>query len=227
MRPLPAPPAVFAVLLGTACGVDIASEPPTVTKTFDAAATPRTPTAAPVRVPSACVPIRCVTTPGGLLHRRSKTSEFSTDGVTVYEFGRARDFDAPSFRLWRSADCALWSDEYATDKRDVYVKSPQSCGGENCGSPDYTGFYWRPLGTREPASFVMLPGGYGRDAVLAYYRWSQAGVVDGADVATFGVLWCGSSPDDPNGEVVAHDKARFYIDGEAVSSARVTERWNR
>lgn len=156
---------------------------------------------------------------------RSKSAFFSRDESTIYHFGVKQDFDAASFRLFKTENCPLWQNNYVSDKNDVYIASPRSCGGDSCGE-NYTGFYWAALGVKQPSSFVMLGGGYGRDATRIYYQWGARGEVAGADPRTFEVMWC-HAPSDENEEIVARDAVRYFIEGKPVTKERVEERWGR
>jgi hypothetical protein len=218
--------AIKVILIVSGCGGDPEALPRSAGPSANSALGQGTSTVRTAELSAACARIECRTTSGKLARGRSKPSEFSTDGVRIYEFGRPTDFDPPSFRFWPAADCALWGDSYAADSRDVYARSPQSCGGDNCGG-DYTGFYWEPLGVRDPESFAMLPGGYGRDKGFVYYRWGQSQTVDGADAGTFEVLWCGDSSQDRDGKVIGRDSGRYYVDGKAVPPEAVTARWHK
>ncbi len=146
---------------------------------------------------------------------------------SVYERGSRTNFDPASFSAWRAADCQLRADTFVRDVRDVYIRRPASCGGENCGSPDYTGFYWMPLNVQEPDAFVLLNAGYGRDSKHVYSQRGPQRLLSAADAATFQVLWCGKASDDPDGEFVGRDFARYYLDGVPVDPARIEERWAR
>lgn len=143
---------------------------------------------------------------------RSRAGLLTTDGRAVFHFGRRERFDVSSFRFASVVDCPLWEDVFAWDRHDVYALAPQSCGPRTCGSDDYRGFYWVPLGVRAPRSFRWLPGAYGTDGRFIYSRWNEGPIAD-AIPERFEVLLCGGE----EGVVFGWNGDHLYRDGRPIS----------
>jgi hypothetical protein len=142
----------------------------------------------------------------------SRHTVLSTDGHSIFYFGVKQGFDAASFSFAKGSGGFLVNDLFAWDKRDVYVQSPQSCGGSSCGK-DYTGYYWKALGVKTPVAFHWLEGGYAVDDTFVYNVWHEGPLRD-ATPEKLEVLLCG---DEKTGFVVARDGERFYRDGKQIS----------
>jgi len=169
-----------------------------------------------VELSRACRPLRpeerCVAGPA----RRpapewSSESIFSTDGSSVYHFGRRERFDAGSFRYANTKGCPLWLGVYAWDSNDVYFPSPQSCGGDNCARSDYTGFYWKDIGVEAPSAFRWIGMGYARDGAHVYYQW-KPGPLTSADRGDFDV--CLYHDD----IALGHDGVTWFHEGSPISA---------
>ena len=184
--------ALWSLVVAGACVgcIDKSSPPDDDTELIKYAEPPRKPVGPPsecARVDPCEVGTPTAPRPGG----PDPEVLLSTDGERVFYRTQTTDFDAASFHYASAPGCATWQDVYAWDSLDVYLLSPQSCGGDNCGG-DHTGYYWRPLGVAHPERFRWLAAGYATDGEHVYHRFEH-GPIESAEPEQFEVLTCGDS----------------------------------
>ncbi|MBL4634066.1 MAG: hypothetical protein JKY56_09340 [Kofleriaceae bacterium] len=128
----------------------------------------------------------------GLAQQATQTPDpnnsLSTNGKDIFYNGQEYDFDAPSFR-YATVDCLGHGDAFAWDKNDVYLLAPQSCGPQSCGG-NYTGYYWAPMGVKDPSAFRWLAWGYAIDGHYVYNQWRGRLKVT-ESLSKFEILACG------------------------------------
>jgi hypothetical protein len=138
---------------------------------------------------------------------KSADAVLSQEGSHIFSYGRLEDFDPETVRWASVSGCPLWLDVFVTDRTDVHVLEPMSCGGDSCGG-DYTGFGWSRLYVHHTPSFRWLAGGYAADERRVYYRWAED-PLEGARPDRFELMQCGGD----EGFIVGHDDGGGIYDG--------------